>query len=212
MAKGNTYDAYSEQELVRAILTGNEEAAIYLIYNRYYKDLRYLCFDYCGSHEYIDDVCHEVYLLLKGKNGDWHPLSTWSGLSSFRTWLNSSVQHWLLKKRELLIGLRGNELYSGEEPIEIVATEDVETNMNKVLLLEAIHRLKNAEQRLVILKELQGYSHKEIAVILNQVRRAENRIKRNNKGEEILADAAAIDVLKQRAIANLRQILGTNIK
>ena len=218
MAKGNTYDAYSEQELVRAILTGNEEAAIYLIYNRYYKDLRYLCFDYCGSHEYIDDVCHEVYLLLKGKNGDWHPLSTWTGLATFRTWLNKTVQNYLYNNREFLIGLREKKLYSAKvddpDPVEEVESHysSLETNMQKVLLLEAINKLDNQDQKLVILKELQGYNHTEIAAILNIVRRKEKRVKFDKDGKEILADAGAVDVLKQRAVAQLKEILGANIK
>lgn len=208
-----TYNSYTEKELVQAICSGNEEAAVYLIYNRYYKDLRYLCFDYCGSHEYIDDVCQEVYLLLKGKNGDWQPLTTWTGLSSFRTWLNSVVQHFLLKKRDDLIGLREKKLYSEKEddvdPVEKVpsptTTEDM---MNKVMLVEAIGRIPNPDQKLVILKELQGYSHREIADILNSVRRQEGRIKVNASGKEILADGAAVDVLKQRAMEFLKKELG----
>ena len=219
MKKQNPYDALSERELIDAILSGNEEAAIYLIYNRYYRDLRYLCFDYCGSHEYIDDVCHEVYILLKGKNGDWHPLSTWKGLSTFRTWLNHTVQNYLRNYREDLIGLRENKLYSEKEddqdPVEKVESHypSFEENMQKVLLLEAINKLENPDQRLVILKELQGYSHEEIAAILNQVRRSENRIKRNKEGKEIWADARAVDVLKQRAVAQLKEaLLGIKIK
>ena len=218
MSKRNTYDAYSEQELVRAILTGNEEAAIYLIYNRYYKDLRYLCFDYCGSHEYIDDVCHEVYLLLKGKNGDWHPLSTWTGLATFRTWLNKTVQNYLYNNREFLIGLREKKLYSAKvddpDPVEEVESHysSLETNMQKVLLLEAINKLDNQDQKLVILKELQGYNHTEIAAILNIVRRKEKRVKFDKDGKEILADAGAVDVLKQRAVAQLKEILGAKSK
>lgn len=216
MAKKDLYKGYSEKELVQAILSGNEEAAIYLIYNRYYLDLRYLCFDCYGSHEYIDDLCHEVYILLKGKDGDWQPLSTWSGLSSFRTWLNRIVRRMSVKKRDEMIGLREKKLYSEKEddvdPVEKVEAKQptVEENMTKVLLIEAINKLTNPDQKLVILKELQGYSHEEIADILNQVRRAENRIKLNKDGREILATASAVDVLKQRAVAQLKETLGAN--
>lgn len=214
MAKKNKYDSYSERDLIGAILSGNEEAAIYLIYNKYYSDLRYLCFDYCGSHKYIDDVCHEVYLLLKGKNGDWHPLSTWTGLATFRTWLNKTVRNYFYNNRDYLIGLREKKLYSEKEddpdPVENVESHypTIEENMQKVLLLEAINQLKNQDQRLVILKELQGYSHDEIAVILNKVRKEEDRIKVNKDGKEIMADAAAVDVLKQRAVVQLKELLG----
>ena len=218
MKKRNKYDSFSEKELVGAILAGNEEAAIYLIYNKYYRDLRYLCKDYCGSDEYLDDLFHEVYILLKGRNGDWHPLSTWTGLATLRTWLNKTVQNYLLNNRDYLIGLREKKLYSDKEddvdPVENVESHypSAEENMQKVLLLEAINKLKNQDQKLVILKELQGYSHEEIAAILNKVRRDENRIKINKDGEEILADAAAVDVLKQRAVAQLKETLGVKGK
>lgn len=213
MKKRNTYDSFSERDLIEVILSGNEEAAIYLIYNRYYRDLRYLCFDIYGSHSYIDELCQEVYIHLKGKNGDWHPLATWTGISTFRTWLNKAVRNLFLEKRADLIGLRENKLYSDDEddvdPIEKVIADQptLEENMQKVLLLEAINKLDNPDQKLVILKELQGYSHEEIAAILNQVRRSENRIKLNKEGKEILADAAAVDVLKQRAVAHLKEAL-----
>ena len=210
MKKRNTYDSFSERDLIEVILSGNEEAAIYLIYNRYYRDLRYLCFDIYGSHSYIDELCQEVYIHLKGKNGDWHPLATWTGISTFRTWLNKAVRNLFLEKRADLIGLRENKLYSDDEddvdPIEKVIADQptLEENMQKV---EAINKLDNPDQKLVILKELQGYSHEEIAAILNQVRRSENRIKLNKEGKEILADAAAVDVLKQRAVAHLKEAL-----
>lgn len=213
MAKKSTYDSYSERDLIEAILSGNEEAAIYLIYNRYYRDLRWLCFDIYGSHAYIDELCQEVYILLKGKKGDWHPLTTWAGISTFRTWLNKAVRNLFLEKRSKLIGLRENKLYSEKEddvdPVENVESHhpSIEENFQKVLLLEAINKLENPDQKLVILKELQGYSHEEIAAILNQVRRAENRIKTNKENNEILADAHAVDVLKQRAVAILKETL-----
>ncbi len=218
MRKQNTYDSLSERDLIDAILSGNEEAAIYLIYNRYYRDLRYLCLDIYGSHIYIDELCQEVYIHLKGKNGDWHPLTTWFGISTFRTWLNRTARNLFLQKRASLIGFRENKLYSDEEddvdPVENVVADQptLEENLQKVLLLEAINKLDNPDQKLVILKELQGYSHEEIAAILNLVRRAENRIKLNKEGKEILADAAAVDVLKQRAVAYLKEALGVKRK
>jgi len=214
MGKNDIYDTYSDRDLINAIISGNEEAAIYLIYKRYYKDMRYLCLDCYRSHEYIDDLCLEVYLLLKGKNGDWQPLSTWTGLATFRTWLNRVVRNMFLEKRETLIGFREKKLYSENEddpdPVEQVAAiqPTSEDAMMKVMLLEAINKLSNPDQRLVILKELQGYSHEEIADILNQVRRQENRIKLDKDGNEILANAGAVDVLKQRAVAQIKQNMG----
>lgn len=211
MAKKSIYDSYSERDLVEAILSGNEEAAIYLIYKKYYRDLRYLCRDYCGSEEYLDDLFHEVYLLLKGKNGDWHPLSTWSGMATFRTWLNKTVQNYLLNNRDYLIGLREKKLYSekedDEDPVEKVESHypSIEENMQKVLLLEAINKLKNQDQKLIILKELQGYNHTEIAQMVNILRAKENRIKVDENGIPILVNAKTIDRIKQQALTQLKK-------
>ena len=207
-----TYKSFSDEQLVQAICSGNEEAAVYLIYNRYYRDLRYLSWDLLGSYDYVDDVCQEIYILLKGKQADWSPLKTWQGLSSFRTWLNRLAQYEILKKRKQMIGLRSDSLYSSEEsesPEErIPAPHDSEKMLEKVLLVEAIGRIPNTDQKLVVLKELQGYSHREIADMLNSVRRQEGRIKLNAAGKEILADGAAVDVLKQRAMEFLKKELG----
>jgi RNA polymerase sigma factor (sigma-70 family) len=211
MAKNDIYDAYSDRDLIDAILSGNEEAAIYLIYNRYYGDIRYLCFSYCKSHWYVDDVCQEVFLALKGKNGDWRTLATWTGLSTFRTWLNSVVCHWLQKNRDYLIGLREKKLYSEKEddpdPVEQVAAVQPtpEDAMLKVMLLEAINSLKNPDQRLVILKELQGYNHTEIAGMLNLLKAKENRIKVDEYGKPMLVNASTIDRIKQQAIFQLKK-------
>lgn len=214
MGKNDIYESYSDRDLVDATLSGNEEAAIYLIYKRHYGMLRYVSNDCCQSFDYADDLCNELFIHLRGKNNDWQPLRSWQGISTFRTWLCRVARHLFLKKRATMIGFRDKKLYSENEddpdPVEQVAAVQPtsEDAMMKVMLLEAINGLSNADQRLVILKELQGYSHEEIADILNQVRRQENRIKLDKAGNEILANAAAVDVLKQRAVAQIKQTMG----
>ena len=210
------YKSLSDEQLIAAIRSGNEEAAIFLIYNRYYSDLRYLCFNIYNSHDYIDDLCHELYILLKGSNADWAPLASWQGVSSFRTWLNRVARRHFLKNRARLIGFRETKLYSANEgdpdPVERVPSKAIsaEDRMARVMLVEAIGRLKNEEQRLVIIKELQGYSHAEIAQMLNQRRLAQNLVKQRKDGTVILVTAEAVDVLKQRAVQNLKMDLLKN--
>lgn len=200
------YDSLTDRQLLDIIFAGNEEAAIYLIYNRYLQDIRYLCFDILGSHDYADEACQEMYILFKGKEANWSTLKSWRGLSSFRTWINRIMRNHILKKHDQLIDSRSNRLYSDDEGSEDSAQQassDATPDImyDKVLLVEAIGRIPNAEQKMVVLKHLQGYSHKEIAAMLN-AQREKTGCKQN------IADNHAVDVLMQRAKAFLRKEFG----
>jgi hypothetical protein len=75
------------------------------------------------------------------------------------------------------------------------------------MLLEAIGQLKDEDQRFVILKRLQGYNSKEIAVLLQKRWKKHGIIKYNHKNELVVPDAAYVDVRTQRAKENLKIIL-----
>ena len=121
------------------------------------------------------------------------------------------MQNYLLNNRDYLIGLREKKLYSekedDEDPVEKVESHypSIEENMQKVLLLEAINKLKNQDQKLIILKELQGYNHTEIAQMVNILRAKENRIKVDENGIPILVNAKTIDRIKQQALTQLKK-------
>ena len=73
--------------------------------------------------------------------------------------------------------------------------------------MEAIGQLKDDDQRFVILKRLQGYNSKEIAVLLQKKWQKHGIKKYNNKKELVVPDAAYVDVRTQRAKENLRIII-----
>ena len=73
--------------------------------------------------------------------------------------------------------------------------------------MEAIHLLKDPDQKFVIKKTLQGYNSTEIAELLTKQWKVDNIKKYNNNGELVIPSAAYVDVRRQRAKAALKEII-----
>ena len=76
-----------------------------------------------------------------------------------------------------------------------------------VLLMEAVGMLKDPDQKFVVIKRLQGYNSKDIALLLQKRWEKHNIVKYNNKKQMVVPDAAYVDVRMQRAKDNLEIIL-----
>ena len=75
-----------------------------------------------------------------------------------------------------------------------------------VMLLEAISRLEEPDYRFILIKQLEGYKPFEIAVMLEEKRRAENRLSKRN-GQEVIPDAEYIHMIKGRALKKVKTII-----
>ena len=208
------YKDISDKDLVGMILKGNEEATLYLIYNRYEKDLRFLSMRYYDSLIYLDELSDELYIKLKGKNGDWAPLKSFQWKCSFRTWLNSVASHLFLEKRDELIGFGNKSVYideTEENSEKLISSKKIEENQNLVLLLEAINRLSDKDYRFVLLKDLEGYDSKQISVMLAKKRRDEGRLKtrtdKDGNANDIVPTSAYIHMIRHRAILEVSSIV-----
>lgn len=202
----HTYIALTDKQLVGLVLNeGNEEALLFLIFERYERKLKFYTYRYYDSLEYYEDLCNELYLHLKGKDGDWSVLRSFQWRSSFATWFSLVASHLFWKKRDELIG-RGDDFDSkregeGEQPIPEPPVEP--ENEKRVMLLEAISRLKDEDYRLIIIKELEGYNHKEIAEMLVEKRKCDGKVTRY-RGEVVVPDARYVDMNKARALKEIK--------
>ncbi len=203
-----TYKNMGDKELVDLIIAGNEEAMLYLLYNRYEDDLRFYVWKYYGSLAYLDELTNCLYIQLKGKDADWQPLKSFQWRSSFRTWFCSVASHLFLKKRDELIGIGAYDDSIGEKSGDMqLPDESQETDNPKlVMLMEAINRLDNEDYRFILIKELEGYNHKEIAKMLNEKRKRENRVS-TYKGKTVTPDAHYVDMNKARALKKVKVIV-----
>lgn len=198
----------TDKEIVDLIIAGNEEAMLYLLYDRYENDLKFYAWRYYDSLVYLEDLINYLYIQFKGKNGDWQPLKSFQWKCKFRTWFCSVASHLFLEKRDELIGLGGKDgskdTDGGDKPIPEPTPEP--ENQKLVMLMEAINRLENDDYRFILIKELEGYNHKEIAEMMVAKRKKENKVT-FYKGKIVVPDAHYVDMNKARAIREVKAIV-----
>lgn len=203
-----SYGDMTDKEIVDLIIAGNEEAMLYLLYDRYENDLKFYAWRYYDSLVYLEDLINYLYIQFKGKNGDWQPLKSFQWKCKFRTWFCSVASHLFLEKRDELIGLGGKDgskgTDSGDKPLPEPKPEP--ENPKLVMLMEAINRLENDDYRFILIKELEGYNHKEIAEMMVAKRKKENKVT-FYKGKIVVPDAHYVDMNKARAIREVKAIV-----
>jgi len=221
----DTYKDLDDLSLLGKIINeGNEEAAVHLLYARYYPLFLSLCKDVLNENYcYLNTVLSEYYLYLKGADSDWNKLRTFGGKCHFANWFKCVSRRFFIdyKKNVIDKGNAGFSLYvkgsekpmtnpdDDEEPdpepqIPEGGEEEYERHMRHVKLMEAIRELKNPDQRFVILKYLEGYSSKETANLLQVkwTKTGETHIEKDVKPTE-----GYVNVLRQRAKEELQKIL-----
>ena len=202
------YHLLRDKEIVDLIIAGNEEAMLYLLYDRYENDLKFYAWRYYDSLAYLEDLINYLYIQFKGKKGDWQPLKSFQWKCKFRTWFCSVASHLFLEKRDELIGLGGKDgskgTDGGDKPIPELTSEP--ENQKLVMLMEAINRLENDDYRFILIKELEGYNHKEIADMMVAKRKKENKVT-FYKGNIVVPDAHYVDMNKARALREVKAIV-----
>ena len=203
-----SYGDMTDKEIVDLIIAGNEEAMLYLLYDRYENDLKFYAWRYYDSLVYLEDLINYLYIQFKGKKGDWQPLKSFQWKCKFRTWFCSVASHLFLEKRDELIGLGGKDgskgTDGGDKPLPEPKPEP--ENQKLVMLMEAINRLENDDYRFILIKELEGYNHKEIAEMMVAKRKKENKVT-FYKGKIVVPDAHYVDMNKARALREVKAIV-----
>ena len=208
------YKDLDDRQIIDLVLSdGNEEAMLFLIFERYLPLLKKLCTRYYGDLYYLEQLQVELLILLKAN--DWYPVRGFGWRSSFGTWLGTVAGNLFIKKMPELIGIDKFPVSIGEngEDGEVNIPEPEpphENDMHMTLLIEAIQQLEDKDQRFILLREFDGYTPKEIARQLEVYRRKENRLKTrkvNGQLEEIIPTAEYVHMLKGRAKDNIRDII-----
>lgn len=206
----NKYGNLSDTDLIDKItaVPPNDEAAGYLLYYRYTPKFMKICRYIYGSLVVMDDCVDDLYGYLRGKESNWAKLRTFEGRSQFSTWLGRTAYRRFLRIKPRLIGDgKTGPLEDAEDSLESLAKDSYERMMQKVMLMEAIGLLKNAEQKFVILKTLEGYNSSEIAELMKKKWQNEGIVKYNNDDKVVVPNAQYVIVLRQRAKIELKQIL-----
>lgn len=209
------YSKLSDKQIIGKILAEphDEEAAAYLLHNRYAPLLRSLYRRITTDDTWYDDCVDELFILLKGKDCSWHILANFGWRSTFGYWLREVAWNKFCEVLPKLIENDGKNVSIDNDNPEKpkVQLDDGEENFErrqrKVMLLEAIGHLKDEDQRFAILKRLEGYKSKEIAEMLKIKWKKLGIVKYNNDNEVIIPDEGYINVHVQRAKKELKIIM-----
>lgn len=210
------YEQYDDRQVVAMILAipHNEEAAAFLLYNRYDPLLHKVYRTIIQNSFWYDDCVDELFIHLRGNDHNWRPLATIQWRSTFGCWLKRVAYRKFIEVLSSLIeNDRRTTSIDVDDPskphvqLPDSSVEEYESRQRKVLLMEAIGQLKDDDQRFVILKRLEGYDSREIAVLLQKRWQKHGIVIYNNRNEQVVPDAAYIDVRTQRAKKNLRRLL-----
>ena len=210
------YMTLSDKELVNAITKTppDEDAAVYLLFERYTPKFKKLYTGIYQDMSWYDDCMNDLFAYLKGKEHNWNTFRTFQWRSRFSTWIGQVARNRFLEIKPYLIGkikspLSIDDNENGKKPVVLPDEyqEDYERRERKVILLEAIGLLKDMDQKFVILKTLQGYNSGEIADMLTQKWQKEGITKYDNKGNLVTPTSGYVDVRRQRAKENLKRII-----
>lgn len=216
------YENLSDREIVEKIITEpfDEEAATYLIYDRYAPLLFAICKHTLNSLDRLDELQSELFMHLKGQKRDWSVLRSFQWRSKLSTWLKITAYNLALNLRRELIENNGENtsLDNGwhddgddRRTIDIPIDEEsrLERRHNTLVLNEAIRMIGNPDQRFVVIRRLQGYSSKEVAAMLKLHWEAEGTIHTNSRGEAVVPDSGYIDNLFKRGYEKAKTIYRT---
>lgn len=213
------YINLSNKQIVDKIIAEpyDEEAAVYLIYDRYEPLFISVCMRTFGSIERLDELQSELFMLLKGRNQDWHVLKSFQWRSTFGTWLAIITYNLSQELRRQLIENDGQNhsidegwQQEDENPVSIDIPVDEEESRDRQsrieLLKTAIGMLSNPDQRFVVTQRLYGYSSKEVSVMLKAYWDKKAIVRYNSKGEIVVPDSGYIDNLFKRGYDKTKQI------
>lgn len=144
------------------VLFGNKDLSWEELYKNFYPRVFKTCKRIITNYADAEDLTQEVFIMLLRK------LHTFRGLSSFQTWLhrvtlNVIFEH--LRKR----WVRSEETTATGDIAELAEKRDIyeETKpADSLALAEAIERLPDGYRAVLVLHDLLGYEHKEIAHLL----------------------------------------------
>ena len=148
-------DQISDQQLVSAVAAGAEWAAA-MLYDRYAAKVYTLAYRLAGESSLAEDWAQEAWTRI------FDGLSRFRGEASFASWLHRVAMNAILngKRRRLRLDHVERELPEG------LADRAFERSALNRSLETAIAKLPDGMRRVLVLHDVEGFNHEEIAGLL----------------------------------------------
>ena len=158
----NPYTKYTEQELVSLLLIQNDQAFSYL-YDNYSPALFGVICQIVSDKEIASDVLQDVFINI------WRKISSYDKTKGrLFTWMLNIARNAAIDKvrsRPYKDSLKNQPLT--ENVNSTVPNYVVDPEINDVGLKKLVNKLKGEYRQLIELSYFQGFTHEEIAKILN---------------------------------------------
>jgi len=141
-------------------LTDSDQKTFHELYQKYHERVYSICLRMTRNASESEDLTQDVFIQL------FRTIGSFRGESAFRTWLHRLTVNRVLmhfRKRKVRPELTSA---NGELPVYIVAgTEDPKRMriVDRILLSEVITKLPEGYRQAIILHDIQGLEHREIA-------------------------------------------------
>lgn len=207
------YSNLSDRQIVEKILAEphDEEAAAYLLHDRYAPLLLNLYGRLTSKDIWYDDCVDELFMHLKGKDCSWRSLANFRWESTLGVWLREvawgkfcDILPKLIGNSHLTVSIDNDAPNMPKVQLPDGGEDSYNRTQRKINLLDEISLL-DEDQKFVILKRLEGYRSKEISTMLKARWRKYGIVKYNNKNEVVIPDDGYVNVLTQRAKIILKQ-------
>lgn len=213
--QNNVYDNWTDRQLVDAVtaVPHNDEAGAYLIYVRYSPLLKTIFRDFSFDWYLYDDCVSELFLYMRGKDGNWRWLAGFEWRSSFGTWFRHvaytqfpKIYFRLIENGDMIVSMdeESNDMVSVINAIPSDDNVESEQALQRVILLEAIMQMKNQNDQFIVLKYLKGYSGKEIAQMLSARWKETGEVHKDKNGQPAKPTEKYVNVRIQRIKNDLR--------
>lgn len=155
---GSQYD----YQLARRIACG-DMAAFEELYRQYHRRVYTLCLRMTGNAAEAEDLTQEIFIHVHNKIGSFR------GDSAMMTWLHRVTVNKVLMHFRKMVRRREKTTEDGEtpEPQKSVESTGWMPAVDRISLERAIAQLSPGYRAVLILHDVEGYEHAEIARLLN---------------------------------------------
>ena len=160
-------NSFLEAEALRLAQQGNATAFEFL-YRRHRDRVYALCLRMVRNPVQAEDLTQETFLaVLRG-------IREFRGQSAFTTWLHQVTRNTVLmslRKKKLketsLEEIMDRDGESGGPPLELgTRDQHLEATADRMILRRAVSKLSQGFRKALLLHDVQGYEHKEVAALL----------------------------------------------
>ncbi len=162
------YQDLGDHQLINRIAS-SEKDALEALYSRYSASVYSLAMHMLRQHALAEEATQEIFLNIWLKAGSFKPER-----GEPRSWIMSVAHHKivdLIRARRRTLTVTDPADYESLDllPAKQVSTEEeVEGNLDRERIMEALSLLPNAQREVLLLAYFEGYSQSEMAKKLNQ--------------------------------------------